>query len=163
MLIITRIKTRHICTHSITIMETVKLCGYVLKTKEGEWRLRISRDDIKNLNCGDIPSTNILDKDKYKIYSFLTDLGIDITQIDNKYYHYRIEGDEKDIYCYGYTENCVRAGMVDILRKYNQSTKLSFTRTIEYTVHVNHGPKEEEVDTNFSNIFITSDCTGGDY
>jgi len=144
------------------MIETIKLSGYVLKLKEGEWRLRISRNDIKNLNCGELPSTNILDKEKYKIYSFLTDLGIDVTQIDNKYYHYRIEGDDKNIYCYGYTENCVRAGMVDILRKYNQSAKLSFTRAIEYNVHVNHGPKEEEVDTDLTNIFIT-ECSTGDY
>ena len=145
-------------------MEAVKLRGYVLKTKDGEWRLRISKDEIKTLNYGDVPSTNVLDKDKYNIYSFLTELGIDVDQIDNKYYHYRIEGDDKNIYCFGHTENCVRAGMVDILRKYNQSTKLSFTRSIEYNVHVNHGPKEEEIDgdLDFSNIWIT-ECSTGDY
>jgi len=147
-------------------METVKLRGYVLKTKDGEWRLRISKDEIKTLNYGDVPSTNVLDKDKYNIYSFLTELGIDVDQIDNKYYHYRIEGDDKNIYCFGHTENCVRAGMVDILRKYNQSTKLSFTRAIEYNVYVNHDPKEEAIDGDFedlSNMFITTCVFPGDY
>ena len=146
-------------------MEAIKLHGYVSKTKEGEWRLRISKSDVTNLEYGTIPSTNVLDKDKYKIYSFLTDLGIDINQIDNKYYHYRIEGDDQNIYCYGYTENCVRAGMVDILRKYNNSSKLSFTRSIEYNVYVKNNPKEDVDDTEngFSNIFVTDLIPTGDY
>ena len=146
-------------------MEAIKLHGYVSKTKEGEWRLRISKSDVINLEYGTIPSTNVLDKDKYKIYSFLTDLGIDINQIDNKYYHYRIEGDDQNIYCYGYTENCVRAGMVDILRKYNNSSKLSFTRSIEYNVYVNNNPKEEvdDAENGFSNIFVTDLIPTGDY
>jgi hypothetical protein len=146
-------------------MEAIKLHGYVSKTKEGEWRLRISKSDVKNLEYGTIPSTNVLDKEEYKIYSFLTDLGIDINEIDNKYYHYRIEGDDKNIYCYGYTENCVRAGMVDILRKYNRSSKLSFTRSIEYNVYVNNNPKEEvnDVEGGFSNIFVTDLLPTGDY
>ena len=146
-------------------MEAIKLNGYVSKTKEGEWRLRISKSDITNLEYGTVPSTNVLDKDKYKIYSFLTDLGIDINQIDNKYYHYRIEGDDQNIYCYGYTENCVRAGMVDILRKYNNSSKLSFTRSIEYNVYVKNNPKEDVDDTEngISNIFVTDLIPTGDY
>ena len=146
-------------------MEAIKLHGYVSKTKEGEWRLRISKSDVTNLEYGTIPSTNVLDKDKYKIYSFLTDLGIGINQIDNKYYHYRIEGDDQNIYCYGYTENCVRAGMVDILRKYNNSSKLSFTRSIEYNVYVNNNPKEDvdDAENGFSNIFVTDLIPTGDY
>ena len=132
-------------------METIRLQGYVMKTKEGEWKLSISKNDLTTLKLGDTYFSNLLNKEQYSIYSFLTYLGIDLNPTDNKYYHYSIEGDEQNIYCIGHTENCIRAGMVDIFRKYNTTNKLSFTKVVEYKVYSNIMEENK-----YSNIFITN-------
>jgi hypothetical protein len=130
--------------------------GLIFKMTDdsGRWRMRIPITDLKDIDiqsqeCSSYSDT--LDREQFKLYSMLVDLGIDYKTIDEKYYQYTIVIEKEYLYCYAYTESCVRAGMVHYIKKFcSNLDKITLIKGIQYNIHTknknNNNINEEDVD-----------------
>ena len=125
--------------------------GLIFKMTDdsGRWRMRIPITDLKDIDMRS-PYSDTLDREQFKLYSMLADFGIDYKTIDEKYYQYNIVVEKEYLYCYAYTENCVRAGMVHYIKKFcSHLDKITLIKGIQYNIHTknkNNNINEEEVD-----------------
>jgi hypothetical protein len=122
--------------------------GLIFKMKDGRWRMRISTDDLTGVDVSK-PYSCTLDKKEYILYSLLAEFGIDLNTIDDKYYQYNVELEGGYLYCYAYTENCVRAGMVHYLKKFcSNFNKITLTKGIQYHIYRNNDEMKTDVEGN---------------
>jgi len=125
--------------------------GLIFKMTDdsGKWRMRIPITDLKDIDMRS-PYSDILDREQFKLYSMLANFGIDYKTIDEKYYQYNIVVENDYLYCYAYTEDCVRAGMVHYINKFcSHLDKITLIKGIQYNIHIknkNNNIKEEEID-----------------
>ena len=93
--------------------------GLIFKMTDnsGRWRMKIPITGLKDIDMR-APYCDTLDREQFKLYSILTDFGIDYKTIDEKYYRYNITVEDDYLYCYAYTESCVRAGMAHYIKKF---------------------------------------------
>ena len=131
-----------------------KLIGLVFKMPDGKWRLKIPKKDFEDIDMRS-PYSGVLDRDNYKIYSILSDFNIDYKTIDEKYYQYNIESDDEYLYCYAYTENSVRAGLIHYIKTFcGHLNKLTCLKSIQYNIYKKKNVKiEEEIDFGPGSIF----------
>jgi hypothetical protein len=136
----------------LNVSENVsKVSGLIFKMADdsGRWRMRIPITDLKDIDMRS-PYSNTLDREQYKLYSMLTDFGIDYKTIDEKYYQYNIVVEKDYLYCYAYTESCVRAGMYHYIRTFcSHLNKLTLIKGIQYNIHIknqNNNIKEDDED-----------------
>ena len=132
-----------------------KLIGLVFKMPGGKWKLQIPKKEFEDIDIRS-PYSGVLDRDNYKIYSILSDFNIDCKIIDEKYYQYNINSDDKYLYCYAYTENSVRAGLIHYIKTFcGHLNKLSCLKNIQYNIYKKKILKIEE-ETYFSpcSIFV---------
>jgi hypothetical protein len=137
----------------------------------GRWRMRIPITDLKDIDMQSQESSSYsdtLDRDQFKLYSMLVDLGIDYKTIDEKYYEYTIVIEKEYLYCYAYTESCVRAGMVHYIKKFcSNLDKITLIKGIQYNIYTkNNNINEEDIDDIGGPIDIfqpPGENTWGDY
>jgi len=149
--------------------------GLIFKMTDGSgrWRMRIPITDLKDIDMQSPESSSYsdtLDREQFKLYSMLADFGIDYKRIDEKYYQYTIVIEKEYLYCYAYTESCVRAGMAHYIKKFcNHLDKITLIKGIQYNIHTknkNNNINEEEIDDIGGPIDIflpTGEDTFGDY
>ena len=122
----------------LNVSENVsKVSGLIFKMADdsGRWRMRIPITDLKDIDMRS-PYSNTLDREQYKLYSMLTDFGIDYKTIDEKYYQYNIVVEKDYLYCYAYTENCVRGGMFHYIKNLcSNLNKITLTKSIQYHIY----------------------------
>ena len=145
--------------------------GLIFKMTDdsGRWRMRIPITELKDIDmqsqeCSSYSDT--LDREQFKLYSMLVDLGIDYKTIDEKYYEYTIVIEKEYLYCYAYTESCVRAGIVHYIKKFcSNLDKITLIKGIQYNIHTknknNNNINEEDVDDIGGSLDIFNP-TGGD-
>ncbi len=125
--------------------------GLIFKMTDdsGRWRMRIPITDLKDIDMRS-PYSDTLDREQFKLYSMLADFGIDYKTMDEKYYQYNIAVEKDYLYCYAYTECCVRAGMVHYINKFcSHLDKITLIKGIQYNIHIknkNNNIKEEKID-----------------
>ena len=123
--------------------------GLIFKMTDdsGRWRMRIPITDLKDIDIR-TPYSDTLDREQFKLYSMLADFGIDYTTIDEKYYQYNIAVENDYLYCYAYTESCVRAGMAHYIKKFcSHLDKITLIKGIQYNIHIkNKNNNEEDID-----------------
>ena len=125
--------------------------GLIFKMTDdsGRWRMRISITDLKDIDMRS-PYSDTLDREQFKLYSMLSDFGIDYKTIDEKYYQYNIVVEKEYLYCYAYTESCVRAGMAHYIKKFcSHLDKITLIKCIQYNIHIknkNNNINEEDID-----------------
>ena len=145
------------CQSSHSVSENVSnvsnVSGLIFKMKDGRWRMRISIDDLTGVDVSK-PYSGMLDKEEYILYSMLTEFGIDINTLDDKYYQYNVEVEDGYLYCYACTENCVRAGMVHYIKKFcSKLDKITLIKGIQYNIHTKNNINEKEKEDDFDPIF----------
>jgi len=138
----------------------VSVSGVIFKMTDdsGRWRMRIPVTDLKDIDIRS-PYSGTLDREQFKLYSMLSDFGIDYKTIDKKYYQYNIAVEEDYLYCYANTENCVRAGMAHYINMFcSRIDKLTLIKGIQYKIYIkNNNGKEEDVDVLWTGIDIFTD------
>jgi hypothetical protein len=140
----------------------VTVSGTIFKMTDdsGRWRMRIPVTDLKDIDIRK-PYSDILDREQFKLYSILSDFGIDYKTIDNKYYQYNIAVEDDCLYCYAYTENCVRAGMAHYINTFcSHIDKLTLIKGIQYKIYTNNKNDTEVVGDWFETTYT---CGGGDF
>jgi hypothetical protein len=109
--------------------------GSIFKMKDGRWRMRIPKNNLDGVDMSK-PYSGTLDRKQYNLYSMLADFGIDYNTIDEKYYQYNIEVEGDNLYCYAYTENCVRGGMFHYIKNLcSNLNKITLTKSIQYHIY----------------------------
>ena len=133
-----------------TVSEKISnVSGLIFKMTDGSgrWRMRIHVTDLKDIDNRS-PYSDTLDREQFKLYSMLADFGIDYKTIDEKYYQYNIAVEKEYLYCYAYTESCVRAGMAHYIKKFcSHLDKITLIKGIQYNIHIkNKNNNEEDID-----------------
>ncbi len=135
---------------SHTVSEKISnVSGLIFKMTDGSgrWRMRIPVTDLKDIDNRS-PYSDTLDREQFKLYSMLADFGIDYKTIDEKYYQYNIVLENEYLFCYAYTESCVRAGMVHYIKKFcSHLDKITLIKGIQYNIHIknkNNNIKEDD-------------------
>ena len=140
--------------------------GLIFKMTDdsGRWRMKIPITDLKDIDMRS-PYSDTLDREQFKLYSMLADFGIDYKTIDEKYYQYNIVVEKEYLYCYAYTENCVRAGMAHYIKKFcSHLSKITLIKGIQYNIHTkNNNINEDEVDIDGPITIFDPDDAFGDY
>ena len=140
----------HQTNHNV-IEKIFSVSGLIFKMTDdsGRWRMRIPITDLKDIDMRS-PYSDTLDREQFKLYSMLADFGIDYKTIDEKYYQYNIVVENDYLYCYAYTECCVRAGMVHYIKKFcSHLDKITLIKGIQYNIYIknqNNNIKEDDED-----------------
>lgn len=133
-------------------MEALKISTYIFK-KNNEWRLRVLKHHFNVPTRVKIPFVGTLDKNTSDIYSILSEFNIDPKTLDDKFYTYRIESDDTYIYCYGISENCVRAGIIEYMKMIFTNQNITFTLCMDCRVIFDKSSTEEETLVNCGGMF----------
>ena len=104
-------------------MSSISINGTIYKMNNNIWRVCIPND------LPDINYTN-------PYYGFLEKKYYNFTDCDDDDYIYQIDSDDEYIYCYAYTENCARAGIIDFIKIHHSSLNMhNKLLSIEYSLY----------------------------
>jgi ABC-type metal ion transport system substrate-binding protein len=112
-------------------MTSITIVGSVYKMNNDVWRVCIP-NDVNDITYT-VPYSGLLDKEEYTLLSSESD--IDINYMDDDDYLYQVDSDHAFIYCFAYTENCARAGIIDFIKKHHSLQSLNDKKSIEYNLY----------------------------